>query len=63
MKYIIISLLVATTAGCGSVDYITIGTRHTQVRVDSEKHERCEYREKRDDRRKKEERRVKCRKD
>lgn len=66
MKYIMLSVLAFSVAACSSIDYVKVGTRQTEIRIDRDhdyRHERCKvrYREKEKDGRKERERRVDCR--
>lgn len=62
MKYIMLSVLAFSVAACSSIDYVKVGTRHTEIRVDrdhDDRHERCRVKER--ERHGKKERRVDCR--
>ena len=67
MKYVVLSILAASMSACSTIDYVTVGTHRTKVRVERDHdsdHERCRdrYRERdRDDDHRKERRRD-CRK-
>ena len=57
-----LSVLAFSVAACSSIDYVKVGTRQTEIRVDrdhDDRHERCRVKER--ERHGKKERRVDCR--
>lgn len=69
MKYVVLFILAASVSACSTIDYVTVGTHRTKVRVERDHdsdHERCRdrYRERdRGDGRKEKKRRYECRED
>ena len=62
MKYVMLSVLALSVAACSNIDYIKVGTRQTEIRVDRDhydRYERCRVKER--EHHGKKERRVDCR--
>lgn len=66
MKYVLLPILAFAVTACSGIDYVKVGSRQIEIRVDRDyehRDERCKvrYREKEKDGRKETRRRVECR--